>query len=70
MASVMAPMPGKVLEVKVKVGDMVEEDDPVVILEAMKMEMPVAATASGKVTEINCEAGVNVDGDEVLLVIE
>lgn len=70
MANVTAPMPGKVIEVKVKVGDMVEEDDPVVILEAMKMEMPVGATSSGKVLEVKCEAGGNVDGDEVLLVIE
>lgn len=70
MANVLAPMPGKIMELKVKVGDSVEEDDPVVILEAMKMEMPVASTATGKVTEIKCEEGQNVDGDAVLVVIE
>ncbi len=70
MANVLAPMPGKIMELKVKVGDSIEEDDPVVILEAMKMEMPVASTATGKVTEIKCEEGQNVDGDAVLVVIE
>ena len=69
-AEVMAPMPGKVVEVKVKVGDTVEENDPVVILEAMKIEMPVVAVASGKVTEVNCEAGQSVEGDAVLVKIE
>lgn len=70
MAEVTAPMPGKVMEVKVKVGDTVQEDDPVVILEAMKMEMPVASTATGKVVEVSCEEGQNVDGDAVLVKIE
>ena len=70
MADVTAPMPGKVIDVKVKVGDTVQEDDPVVILEAMKMEMPVAATSGGKVTAVNCEAGETVDGDAVLVKIE
>lgn len=70
MANVTAPMPGKIIEVKVKVGDTVEENDPVVILEAMKMEMPVASVGSGKVAEIKCEAGQTVDGDAVLMTIE
>ncbi len=40
---VTAPMVGKIVAVKVKVGDQVKEDDEIVILEAMKMEMPIYA---------------------------
>ncbi len=46
---VLAPMPGKILDVLVKVGDQVAEDDELVILEAMKMENPVYSTADGVV---------------------
>lgn len=67
---IVAPMPGKVVDVKVKVGDKVEENDPVVILEAMKIEMPIVAEGSGKVTKVSCQAGQNVEGDAVLLTIE
>ena len=47
MIEITAPMGGKVLEVKVKPGDVVNEDDEVIILEAMKMELPVVSTGSG-----------------------
>ena len=70
MSDVTAPMAGKVIDVKVAVGDAVNEDDELIILEAMKMEMPVVATASGKVKEIKCGKGDAVGADDVLLVIE
>ena len=47
MSEIVAPMGGKVLEVKVNVGDAVNDGDEVIILEAMKMELPVVSEASG-----------------------
>jgi biotin carboxyl carrier protein len=63
-------MGGKVLDVKVNVGDTVNEDDEVVILEAMKMELPVVATESGTVKEIKCNKGDAVEAEAVLIVLE
>jgi len=70
VSDVKAPMAGKVIEVKVQVGDSVSEDDEVIILEAMKMEMPIVAPASGKVSEVKCQKGDSVAADDVLMVIE
>ena len=70
MSGVTAPMAGKVIDVKVNVGDTVSEDDELVILEAMKMEMPIVAPTSGKVKEIKCKKGDSVGADDVLVVIE
>ena len=70
MTEITAPMGGKVIDVKVKVGDQVNEDDEVIILEAMKMELPVVATASGIVKEVRCEVGDAVEADNVLIVLE
>ncbi|NVM25993.1 MAG: acetyl-CoA carboxylase biotin carboxyl carrier protein subunit [Desulfobacterales bacterium] len=70
MTEVTAPMAGKIMDVKVEVGDTVNEDDELLILEAMKMEMPIVATASGKVKEIKCKKGDAVGADDVLVVIE
>ena len=70
MSEVLAPMAGKVIEVKVNVGDTVSEDDELLILEAMKMEMPIVAPAAGKVTEVKCSKGDSVGADDVLVVIE
>jgi acetyl-CoA carboxylase biotin carboxyl carrier protein len=63
-------MAGKVIDVKVNVGDTVNEDDDLIILEAMKMEMPIVAPASGTVKEIKCKKGDSVGADDVLVVIE
>ena len=70
MSDVIAPMAGKIIDVKVQVGDTVSEDDELVILEAMKMEMPIVAPTAGKVTEIKCQKGDSVGADDVLVVIE
>ena len=70
MSDVIAPMAGKIIDVKVNVGDTVSEDDELIILEAMKMEMPLVAPTSGTVKEIKCKKGDSVGADDVLVVIE
>ena len=70
MSEITAPMGGKVIDIKVNPGDTVNEGDEVVIIEAMKMELPVVATASGTVKEIRCNKGDAVEADAVLIVLE
>ena len=67
--TVTAPMPGKILSLKVNAGDSVKEGDLVLLLEAMKMENEVFATASGKVAEIRVKSGDSVNTGDVLMVI-
>ena len=55
--NVTVPMEGKVVKINVNVGDKVAEDDEVIIMEAMKMEMPVTSPASGVVKEIKVAVG-------------
>jgi acetyl-CoA carboxylase biotin carboxyl carrier protein len=63
-------MVGKVLQVQCKAGDKVQEDDVLLVLEAMKMEIPVVAPASGTVKVLKVNVGDAVDADAVLAVIE
>jgi biotin carboxyl carrier protein len=63
-------MGGKVIDVKVNVGDAVNEGDEVLILEAMKMELPVVANESGTVKEVKCSKGDAVEAEAVLIVLE
>lgn len=65
-----APMPGKILEIMPSEGDTVEEGQPVVILEAMKMENELKAPTSGVITAISVEVGQNVEKNEPILEIE
>jgi biotin carboxyl carrier protein len=69
VSDIVSPMGGKIIDVKVKVGDMVNENDEVVILEAMKMELPIVATASGTVKDIRCKKGDAVEAEAVLIVL-
>ncbi len=66
---VVAPMPGKIVDVKVSVGQDIKEGDLVAILEAMKMENEVFATASGKVASVNVTAGAMVESQDVIITI-
>ena len=68
--SVIAPMVGKVLKIEKKAGERAEEDDVVVVLEAMKMEIPVVAPVSGTVKEIKVSPGQAVEAEQVLAEIE
>ena len=70
MPEVEAHITGTVWKIEVKVGDNVDEGDTVVILESMKMEMPVEAEDAGKVKEIRCEEGQSVSEGDVLVVLE
>ena len=67
---VTAPMVGKVFQVQCKVGDPVAEDQIIMVLEAMKMEIPVVAPAAGVITEIKVAVGDTVESDAVLAVID
>jgi pyruvate carboxylase len=68
--SVGAPMPGEVLDVKVKVGDKVEKGQPLAILSAMKMEMVVQSPVSGVVKSVSALKGMKLEGEDLLLTIE
>ena len=65
-----AHITGTVWKIEVGVGDQVDEGDTVVILESMKMEMPVEAEDPGTVKEIKCEEGQSVQEGDVLVVLE
>ena len=70
MANIEAHITGTVWKIEVEVGDTVEEGDTVVILESMKMEMPVEAEDPGTVAEIRCEEGQAVSEGDTLVVLE
>jgi biotin carboxyl carrier protein len=66
----LAPLAGVVLEVSVNVGDMVDVDDQVVVLEAMKMKTVIGAHKSGRITGVHVKQGDAVDADQPLVTIE
>uniref|UniRef100_A0A0A9XGF5 Pyruvate carboxylase n=1 Tax=Lygus hesperus TaxID=30085 RepID=A0A0A9XGF5_LYGHE len=65
-----APMPGTVMEVRVKVGDKVNKGDPLIVLSAMKMEMVVQAPVAGTIKNVEASVGMKLSGDDLLLEIE
>jgi propionyl-CoA carboxylase alpha chain len=67
--SLVAPMPGTVVKVLAAPGDRVLKGDPVVVIEAMKMEHTIGAAADGTVAEILVEVGRQVDIDQVIAVV-
>ncbi len=69
MAEVTMPMNGKVINILVNVGDSVQEDAELVIIEAMKMELPIVSTASGTVKEIKAKVGESYQVGDVLVVV-
>jgi acetyl-CoA carboxylase biotin carboxyl carrier protein len=65
-----AHITGTVWKIEVEIGDSVDEGDTVVILESMKMEMPVEAEDPGVVKEIRVEEGQSVSEGDTLVVLE
>jgi acetyl-CoA carboxylase biotin carboxyl carrier protein len=70
MADICAHITGTVWKIQVKQGDQVEEEQTVVILESMKMEMPVEAPQAGRVAKIEVTEGQAVDEGDVLMTLE
>jgi biotin carboxyl carrier protein len=68
--TVEAPMVGKILKIEKQVGDRVEEDDVVLVMEAMKMEIPIVAPVAGIVTEIKVSPGQAVEAEQILAQID
>lgn len=69
MAEVTMPMNGKVIDVRVQVGDSVQEDLELVVIEAMKMELPVVAPEAGTVKEVKAKVGDSYQTGDVLVVL-
>lgn len=67
---VSAPMPGKILDIMVEENTEIKQGDPVVILEAMKMQNEIISTVNGRVKKINIKANDSVMKDDVILEIE
>lgn len=67
---ILAPLSGKIVSINIEAGAAVEEDDEVVVIEAMKMETPVYAPCDGTVKEIKVKAGDTVEEDDVIAIVE
>ncbi len=65
-----APMPGVVLKILVRQGDVVKKGTPLVVLEAMKMEHQIIATHDGTITAVNCREGELVQPGVDLVTLE
>ena len=66
---VKAPMPGKIFDIKVSVGDKVETNQIVIVLEAMKMENEIVTPIAGTVASIDVNKGDSVNSGDVLVTI-
>ena len=68
--TVSANIPGKIVTIEVNQGDVVEEGQVILILEAMKMQNEIQAPISGTVVSVNCEEGQSIEANVPLVVIE
>ncbi len=68
--SVVAPMPGKIVDVLVREGSDVLQGEPLVILEAMKMQNEIQSPVNGKITHVSVKAGSNIMKDDVIVEIK
>jgi acetyl-CoA carboxylase biotin carboxyl carrier protein len=67
---ILAPLAGKIIQLNMEAGQRVEEDDEVLVIEAMKMETPVFAPVGGTITDIRVKQGDEVEEDDVLALID
>ncbi len=67
---ILAPLAGKIIKINIEPGSKVEEDDEVLIIEAMKMETPVFAPCDGTVKELKVKEGDSVEEDDLIAVME
>jgi acetyl-CoA carboxylase biotin carboxyl carrier protein len=70
MTAVISPMVGKILNIQMKAGDKVNEDETIMVMEAMKMEIPVVAPVKGTIKEIKVSVGDMVESEAVVAFIE
>ena len=68
--NITSPMPGKLIKMNVKKGDLLDKGTTIVVVEAMKMENHIKAPFDSKVLEVKAKEGAMVDGSEILLVLE
>ncbi|MCB2169274.1 MAG: acetyl-CoA carboxylase biotin carboxyl carrier protein subunit [Deltaproteobacteria bacterium] len=67
---ILAPLAGKIIQMDLEVGKTVEEDEEILVIEAMKMETPVFAPCSGTIKDIKVKKGDDVEEDDLLAIIE
>lgn len=67
---IVAPLDGKVFQLKINPGDTVEEDEEILVIEAMKMETPIFVPCDGVVREVNVKEGEEVAENDVLAIID
>ncbi len=65
--NIIAPMPGKIVDIFLSEGDLVNEGEPILILEAMKMQNEITATCNGVIRKIRVQSGQSVMKDELLV---
>lgn len=70
VVNIKAPMPGLILEISVKAGDHIKKGDPVLVLEAMKMENVLKSNGDGEIKEILVEPGSSVEKNQVLIIFK
>ncbi len=67
---IVAPLAGKVFQLKIKAGDNVEEDEEILVIEAMKMETPIFVPCDGTIRDVRVKEGDEVKENDVLVIID
>ncbi len=67
---IVAPLAGKVFQLKIKAGDNVEEDEEILVIEAMKMETPIFVPCDGTIRDVRVKEGDEVKENDVLAIID
>jgi acetyl-CoA carboxylase biotin carboxyl carrier protein len=67
---IMAPLAGRVFQLKIKAGDTVEADEEILVVEAMKMETPVFVPWDGTIREVRIKEGDEVAEDDILAIVD